>query len=158
MQRCNEIQMNTRAEDWTYIPSEINIAYILSCDISFGKFHLFGVWFTGPEFLVSNNPNYDFEGLRDKTVFDEVCIETAEDQKGNVDISASVNISQSISPPPIFWEYYLSWTKFKRHVACLKKLKSNWLKWKRKTSDHKNFIYLSLKEVNENEIYLHQRA
>ena len=30
MQRCIEIRVNTRVEDWRYIPSEINIADILS--------------------------------------------------------------------------------------------------------------------------------
>ena len=67
-------------------------------------------------------------------------------------------LAQKASPPPIFWEYYSSWTKIKRHVACLRKLKSNWLKWKRKPSGRENLIYLSLKELNENEICLHQRA
>ena len=48
--------------------------------------------------------------------------------------------------------------KIKRHVAWLIKLKSNWLKWKRKQSERENFSYLSLKELNESEIYLLQRA
>ena len=38
------------------------------------------------------------------------------------------------------------------------KLKSNWLKWKRKQSDRENFSYLLLKELNKIEIYLLQRA
>ena len=43
-------------------------------------------------------------------------------------------------------------------MAWLIKLKSNWLKWKRKQSDSENFSYLSLKELKESEIYLLQRA
>ena len=38
------------------------------------------------------------------------------------------------------------------------KLKSNFLKWKQKQSDQENFSYLFLKELNEREIYLLQRA
>ena len=38
------------------------------------------------------------------------------------------------------------------------KLKSNFLKWKQKQSDHENFSYLFLKELNEREIYLLQSA
>ena len=68
MPRSNEIRVNTRVDDWRYIPSETNIADILSRGISFDKFHLLSTWFTDPEFLVSNNQNYDFEGLKDKTV------------------------------------------------------------------------------------------
>ena len=40
MRRCNEIRVNTRVEEWRYLPSEINTSDILSCDISFDKFHL----------------------------------------------------------------------------------------------------------------------
>ena len=97
-----------RIEDCRYIPSEINVADILSRGISFDKFHLLSTWFTGPEFLVSNNQNYDFEGLEEKIVCDEVRIETVEDHKGNVNVNASNVNTKSISPSPIFWEYYSS--------------------------------------------------
>ena len=142
MQQCNEIRVNTGVEDWRYIPSEINISDILSRGISFHKFHLLGAWLTGPEFLVSSNQNYDFEGLRNKTTFDEVRIETAKDQKGDANISVSNVNTKSVSPPPIFWEYYSSWTKIKQHVACLKTLKSKWLKWNENHRTVKtSFIY-----------------
>ena len=55
MRRCNEIQVNTRVRDWRYISSKINIADILSRGIWLYKSHLLNTWFTGPEFLVSNN-------------------------------------------------------------------------------------------------------
>ena len=55
MRRCNEIQVNTRAQDWRYISSKINIADFLSRGIWLYKFCLLSTWFTGPEFLVSNN-------------------------------------------------------------------------------------------------------
>ena len=51
----------------------------------------------------------------------------------------------------------MSWTKIKQHVTCLIKLRSNWLKCKRKQSGGKNVSYLSLKEVSENKIYQLQR-
>ena len=70
MRRCNEIRVKTKVEDWRHIHSEINIADILSRGISFNKFHLLSTWFTGPEFLLFNNQNYDFRGLKDKTVCD----------------------------------------------------------------------------------------
>ena len=46
----------------------------------------------------------------------------------------------------------------KRHVARIIKLKSNWLKWKQKQSNHENFGYLLLKGLNETEIFLLQRS
>ena len=155
MRICNEIQVNTRVEDCRYILSEIDIADILSRDVSFDKFNLLSTWFADPEFLVSNDQNHHFEGLRDKTVYDEVRIKTVEDHESNVTVSVSDIIKpKSISPPPIFWEYYSSWIKIKRHVAWIIKLKSNWLKWKLKQSYREKFSYLSLKELNESEIYL----
>ena len=90
MQRCNEIRVNVRVEVEVcrFIPSEINIAYILSGGVSFGKFHLLSTWFTGPEFLASNNQDYDFEGVKEETLCDEVLIKTVEDQESNVNVSA----------------------------------------------------------------------
>ena len=70
IRRCNEIREKTKVKDWRNIHSEINIADILSGGISFNKFHLLSTWFTGPEFLLFNNQNYDFRGLKDKTVCD----------------------------------------------------------------------------------------
>ena len=105
MRICNEIQVNTRVEDCRYILSEIDIADILSRDVSFDKFNLLSTWFADPAFLVSNDQNHHFEGLRDKTVYDEVRIKTVEDHESNVTVSVSDIIKpKSISPPPIFWE------------------------------------------------------
>ena len=105
MHQCNNIRVNTSVEDCKYIPSEINIADVLSRGISFDKFHLLSTWFTGIEFLVSNNQNYNFEGLKDKTVCDEVRIKTAEDHKGNGNVSVFNVNTNSVSPPPIFLEF-----------------------------------------------------
>ena len=56
------MRVNARVEDWRYSPSEINIADALSRGVPLDKFHLLSSWFTGPEFLVSTNQNYNFEG------------------------------------------------------------------------------------------------
>ena len=111
MRRCNEIRVNTRVEDWRYIPSEINIGDIVSRGVSFDKFHLLSTCFTDPEFLVSNNQNYNFEGLKDKSVCDEVRIETAEDHKRNCNVSVFNVITNSVSAPPIFSEFIRHGTK-----------------------------------------------
>ena len=108
MRRCNKIRVNTRVEDWRYIPSKLNIADILPRGISFDKFYLLSTWFRGPELLVSNNQNYNFGGLKNKNVCNEVCIETAEDHSGNVNISVFNVNTKSVSPPSVFWEYYSS--------------------------------------------------
>ena len=101
MRRCNKIR-DTRVEDWRYSLSKISIANILSRGISFKKFHLLSTWFTGPEFLGSNNHGYDFEGLKDKTVCYEVRIETAQDHKGNVNASVSNVYTKSLLPNQYF--------------------------------------------------------
>ena len=114
VQRCNESQVNTIVEDWRYIPSEISIADILSHGVSFNKYY---TWFTGPEFSISNNQNHDFKGLKDETVCDEVYIETVEDHESNVNVSISSVNTKRVSPTPIFWGCYFSWTKIKQHFA-----------------------------------------
>ena len=77
----------------------------------------------------------------------EVCIKTVEDHESNVNFGVS-NVNPE-SPPPMFWEYYSLWTNIKPYISWIMKAKSNLLKWKRKQSDHENFSYLFLKELNE---------
>ena len=85
LRRCNEIHGNTRVEDWGHISLEINIVDILSHGVSFDKFLILSNWFTGPKFLIYNNQNYNFEGL--KGVCDELRIETVEDYESNGNIA-----------------------------------------------------------------------
>ena len=67
MRKWNKIRVNTKVDNWRYIPAEMNNSGILSYAVLFDKFRLLSTCLTGPEFLAPNNQKYDFEGLKEET-------------------------------------------------------------------------------------------
>lgn len=67
MRKWNKIRVNTKVDNWRYIPAEMNNSGILSYVVLFDKFRLLSTCLTGPEFLAPNNQKYDFEGLKEET-------------------------------------------------------------------------------------------
>ena len=55
MQKWNKIRVNTKVDNWRYIPAEMNNSGILSYFVLFDKFLLLSICLTGPEFLAPNN-------------------------------------------------------------------------------------------------------
>ena len=80
MRKWNKIRVNTKVDNWRYIPAEMNNSGILSYVVLFDKFRLLSTCLTGPEFLAPNNQKYDFEGLKEETSDDEVRIKTTENR------------------------------------------------------------------------------
>ena len=61
MRRCNEIKQNTNIEDWNYIPTDLNIADVLSRGILLENPDALPSWFTGPNFMKEASSIYNFE-------------------------------------------------------------------------------------------------
>ena len=61
MRRCNEIRQNTNVEDWNYIPTDLNIADVLSRGILLENPDVLSSWFTGPNFMKEASSIYNFE-------------------------------------------------------------------------------------------------
>ena len=61
MRRCNEIRQNTNVEDWNYIPTDLNIADVLSRGILLENPDVLSSWFTGPNFMKDASSIYSFE-------------------------------------------------------------------------------------------------
>ena len=144
MRRCNEIRQNTNVEDWNYIPTDLNIADVLSQGILLENPEVLSSWFTGPNSMKEASSSYNFElseNVRNTTeaatvnLYHELNIYTCE-------VKSAV---KNTSRPTIFWEYYSSWNKIKRHVAWIVKLnlKANWFKWERKKKMHENFNFIT---------------
>lgn len=55
MRKWNKIRVNTKVDNWRYIPAEMNNSGILSYVVLFDKFRLLSTCLTGPEFLAPNN-------------------------------------------------------------------------------------------------------
>ena len=73
-------------------------------------------------------------------------------QELNVYTSKVKSAVTNTSRPTIFWEYYSSWNKTKRHVAWIVKLKANWLNWKRKEKKLGNFSFVTCGELLKSEM------
>ena len=83
MRRCNEIRENTEINEWRYIPTDLNIADILSRGITTENPNLLDSWFIGPTFITEPNKNYNFEPNYDNvnsTKSDNVIIENDHDE------------------------------------------------------------------------------
>ena len=83
MQSCKETPVKTRVEEWRCIPPENQ-----HCRY-FRQITLLSTWFRGSQFSASNNQNYNLKDLKNKTICDEVCIETVKDNESNVNVSVS---------------------------------------------------------------------
>ena len=105
MRRCNEIRQNTNVEDWNYIPTDLNIADVLSRGILLENPDVLSSWFTGPNFMKEASSIYNFESTENE----RNTIETATAnpyQKLNVYTSEVKSAVTNTSRTTIFWEYY----------------------------------------------------
>ena len=107
MRRCNEIRQNTNVEDWNYIPTDLNIADLLSCGILLENLDVLSSWFAGPKFIKEASSVYNFQSNENGRNTTETA---AANQYQDLNVYKSeVKIAvPNISPPTIFWDYYLS--------------------------------------------------
>ena len=61
MGRCNEIKQNTNVEDWNYIPTDLNIADVLSRGILLENLDVRSSWFTGQNVMKEAYAIYNSE-------------------------------------------------------------------------------------------------
>ena len=153
MRRCNEIRQNTNVEDWNYIPTDLNIADVLSRGILLENPDVLSSWFTGPNFMKEASSIYNFESSENDRNTTEAATANLY-QELNAYTSEVKSAVTNTSRLTIFWEYYSSWNKIKRHVAWIVKLKANWLKWKRKEKKRENFNFVTCEELLKSETYL----
>ena len=153
MRRCNEIRQNTNVEDWNYIPTDLNIADVLSRGILLENPDVLSSWFTGPNFMKEASSIYNFESSENDRNTTEAATANPYHEL-NVYTSEVKSAVKNTSRPTIFWEYYSTWNKIKRHVAWIMKLKANWLKWKRKEKKRENFNFVTCEELLKSKTYL----
>ena len=122
MRRCNVIRQNTNVKDLNHIPTNLNIADVLSLEILLENPDVPSSWFTGSNFVSNENVRNTTESTASNPY-----------QDLNVYMSKVKSAVPNTSCPTIFWEYYSSWNKIKRQA--------NWLKTKRKEKEGKNFFF-----------------
>ena len=143
IRRCNEIRQNANVEDWNHIPTDLNIADFLSRGILLENSDMLSSWFTGPNFIKQASSIYNFDSNENgRNTTETAAINQYQDL--NVYISEVKSTVPNTSRRTIFWEYYSSWNKIKRHLAWIVKLKANWLERKRKKKERENFNFVTL--------------
>ena len=153
IRRYNEIRQNTNVEDWNYIPTDLNIADVLSRGILLENPDVLSSRFTSPNFMNEASSIYNFESSENDSNTTEAATANPYHEL-NVYTSEVKSAVKNTSRPTIFWEYYSSWNKIKRNVAWIMKLKGNWLKWKRKEKRRENFNFVTCEELLKSETYL----
>ena len=149
MRRCNEISQNTNAEDWNYIPSDLNIADVLSSRIQSENPDVLSSWFPGPNFMKEANSVYNFELSENDRNTTEIALENPYQELKVYTYKVKSAVSNKWKSP-----YYSSSNKIQPHVAWIVKLKANWLKGKRKEKERKNFNFATCEELLKGETYL----
>ena len=106
MRRCYEIRQNTNVEDWNYIPTDLNIADLLSSGILLENLDVLSSWFAGPKFIKEASSVYNYQSNENGRNTTETA---AANQYQDLNVYTSeVKIAvPNISPPTIFWDYYL---------------------------------------------------
>ena len=106
MRRCYEIRQNTNIEDRNYIPTDLNIADLLSCWILLENLDVLSSWFAGPKLIKEASSVYNFQSNENGRNSTETA---AANQYQDLNVyTPEVKIAvPNISPPTIFWDYYL---------------------------------------------------
>ena len=121
MRRCNVIRQNTNLEDQNCIPTDLNIADVLLCGILLENPDVLSSWFTDPNFMKEASSTSNFESSKNGWNTTETAVANPY-QELNVYMSEAKSTVPNTSRPAIFWKYYSSWDKVKRHVAWIVKL------------------------------------
>ena len=115
----NEIRQSTDPHNWHYIKSKRSPSDHTTCYQDFLSLSRNGSWIFGPSFL-KEEPCFEMNN-------NYIIVLT---QQANTQ-NKSANSSMNNTYPQISWSYYSSLEKKIRATSWIKKLKSNWIKWKR---------------------------
>ena len=75
---------------------------------------------------------------------------------GQSTVLPTAELNREIPSQNVFinWSHYSSLTKLVRHLAWILKLKNNWLKWKRGSSERVNFNFFTPSEIATSKLVL----
>ena len=128
--RINEIRQSTDPDNWRYIKTERNPADHTTRYQDFLSLSKNNSWIFGMSFL-KEEPCFEMNN-------NNITVQTEQFNTRN----KSHNLLINNTYPQVNWSYYSSSDKLIRAMSWIKKLKSNWIKWKsgEQTSGNFNII------------------
>ena len=129
--QINEIRQSADPDNWRYIKTERNPADHTTRYQDFLSLSKNDTWLFGPSFL-KEDPCFEMSS-------NNIIVQTQQSNTQNKSHNSFIN---KICPQ-INWSYYSSLDKLIRAISWIKKLKSNWIKWKRGSKQGRTLTYNS---------------
>ena len=137
--RINEIRQSTDPDNWRYIKTEQNPADHITRYQDFLSLSKNDSSIFGPSFL-KEKPCFEMSN-------NNIIVQTQQSNTQNKSHNSFINNTY----PEIKWSYYSYLDKLIRAISWIKKLKSNWIKWKRGEQTRENFNIITAAEFRDSQ-------
>ena len=150
------IESNSKVNEWHYVSTKDNIADNLTRYKGFTSLQKASRWCNGPDFLYNSLENDEIISVNTISTKDEdkTLRRTSNNGQSTVLPTAETNREIPSQNEFINWSHYSLLTKLVRHLAWILKLKTNWLKWKRGSSERVNFNFFTPSEIATSKLVL----
>ena len=137
--QINEIGQSTDPDNWCYIKTQQNPADHITCYQDFLSLSKSESWIFGPSFL-KEEPCFEMSS-------NNVIVQTQQSNQQNKSHSSFINNTYS----QINWSFYSSLDKLIRAISWIKKLTSNWIKWKRREQTRENINIITVADFQDSQ-------
>ena len=154
--RINEIRNNSKVNECHYVSTKDNIADNLARYKGFNSLQKASRWCNGPDFWYNSLENHEIISVNTISTKDEDKTFRRTSNNGQRTALHTAELNREIPSQNVFinWSHYSSLTKLVRHLAWILKLKNNWLKWKRGSSERVNFNFFTPSEIATSKLVL----
>ena len=152
----NEIDDNCTVNEWHYASTKDNIADDLTRYKGFDSLQKASRWYNRPDFLYNSLENHEIINVNTISTKDKDKTFRRTSNNGQSTVLPTAELNREIPSQNVFinWSCYSSLTKLVHHLAWILKLKTNWLKWKRGSSERVNFNFFTPSEIATSKLVL----
>ena len=149
----NEIRDNCTVNEWHYVSTKDNIADDLMRYKGFDSLQKTSRWYNGPDFLYNSLENHEIINVNTISTKDKDKTFRRTSNNGQSTVLPTAELNREIPYQNVFITWS-SLTKLVHYLAWLLKLKTNWLKWKRGSSERVNFDFFMPSEIATSKLVL----
>ena len=113
-------------------------------------------WCNGPDFLYNSLQNHEIINVNAISTKDKDKTLRRTSNNGQSTVLPTSEVNSEIPSQNVLtnWSCYSSLTKLVRHLAWIFKLKTNWVKWKKASSERVNFNFSTPSEIATSKLFL----
>ena len=152
----SKIRNNSAVNEWHYVSTKDNISDDLTRYKGFDSLQKTSRWCNGPDFLYHSLENHEIISVNIISTKDKDKTFRRTSNNGQSTVLPTAELNRDIPSQNVFinWSRYSSLTKLVRILAWILKLKTNWLKWKRGSSERVNFNFFTPSEIATSKLVL----